>query len=94
MVSATPTNGHALSKWFMNIVLLNEIGMYIYMTIVLSFVLFEIAQCGVCKPPAGSPRCVCDTPDGRIDLSSIGNKDGTARYAMLSYVDLFPPFIL
>ena len=32
-----------------------------------------------CIPPAGKPNCVCDTPGGTIDLSSLSNTDGSAR---------------
>ena len=32
-----------------------------------------------CIPPAGKPNCVCDTPEGTIDLSSLSNTDGSAR---------------
>lgn len=28
----------------------------------------------------GKASCVCDTPDGRIDLTSIANKDGAPRF--------------
>ena len=27
----------------------------------------------------GEASCVCDTPDGRIDLTPIANSDGTPR---------------
>ena len=33
-----------------------------------------------CKPVAGVKfGCVCDHPDGRIDLRPIANKDGTPK---------------
>ena len=33
-----------------------------------------------CTPVSGQPGCVCDHPDGRIDLTKIANNDGTPRY--------------
>lgn len=33
----------------------------------------------VCAPVAGAPGCVCDHPDGRIDVRPLSNSDGTAK---------------
>ena len=38
----------------------------------------------------GQPSCICDTPDGRIDLTSIANNDGTPRCSKISpIIDTF-----
>lgn len=34
------------------------------------------AKAKVCKPPPGSPKCVCETSEGTIDLTPLGNADG------------------
>lgn len=33
-----------------------------------------------CQPPLGEPSCVCETPDGAIDLTSLSSHDGSPRY--------------
>ncbi len=33
----------------------------------------------LCPPVAGAPGCVCDHPDGRIDVRPLSNSDGTPR---------------
>ena len=45
-----------------------------------------------CIPPTGKPNCVCDTPGGTIDLSSLSNTDGTARYSPSSCSDILCSF--
>ena len=32
-----------------------------------------------CKPVPGAKSCVCEHPDGIIDLTKIANSDGTPR---------------
>ena len=33
----------------------------------------------VCPPVAGAPGCVCDHPDGKIDVRPLANSDGTPK---------------
>ena len=38
------------------------------------------AQDNVCTKATNDPsHCICDTPNGRIDVTSIGNSDKTPR---------------
>ena len=37
---------------------------------------------GLCTDSTGdASHCICSTPDGVIDVTSLGNTDGTPRYA-------------
>ncbi len=33
----------------------------------------------LCPPVAGQPGCVCNHPDGKIDITSLANSNGTPR---------------
>ena len=39
-----------------------------------------------CSPVSGKPGCVCQHPDGIIDLTKIASNDGTPRYIALKRV--------
>lgn len=62
----------------------------VFLTILLLTCACSVAKSqSACSVP-GQPSCVCDTPDGRIDLTSIANSDGTPKLAKLG---LFSPFL-
>jgi len=44
--------------------------------------LVEAQNATQCPPVSGQPGCVCQHPDGIIDLTKIANRNGKPRYSL------------
>lgn len=38
-----------------------------------------------CSAEVGSPTCVCETPDGVVDLTGLASTDGSPRYNYFTF---------